>query len=206
MGKIPQGPRKETNRQEEHLGCIWMIQRACPPQRAASSLPHPTVLLLSQQASLVGVGWWAFWTACLAPGQALTSDHVGRLQGSQDWEGVEGDVLLPEPNEAVPPAFHRGAQLGGPLFHQVQRESSPPWCFQGNGLPFALLSFSPPLAQADSTPPNMAPFCLHPPARSVAVDSSVSSLPAILHRTLCFPQVQLRAILPASSSTSFLLE
>lgn len=143
MGKIPPGPRKETDRQEEHPGCIWMIQRACPTQRAASGLPHPTVLLLSQQASLVGVGWRAFWTACLAPGQALTSDHVGRLQGSQDWEGVEGGVLLPEPNEAVPPAFHPGGPAWGTLVSPGPEGEHPSMVLSGDWASFCSLGPSP---------------------------------------------------------------
>lgn len=155
----------------------------------------------------------------MAPGQGLTSDHVGRLQGSQSREGVEGTVLLPEANAAVSPAVRPGVLAWGTPACQVQWESIPPRCSQtrksGNRLPFALLVsafFSSPSAWPDSIPPNIAPFCPRPScldcySRLLAI---LSSLPATCHSAQDhqggFPEVQLQSILPASGPISLLLE
>ena len=101
--------------------------------------PPPTVPLLSQQASLVGVGWRAFWTACLALGRPSPLTMSAVCKAARIGRALKVVFSCRNQTKLCPLLSTRGAQLGGPLFHQVRRESIPPWCFQGKGLPFALL-------------------------------------------------------------------
>lgn len=87
----------------------------CPgPANKTALTTHPPLPHCSLNKPFSRGGLWgvACWTASLASRQGLTFDHIGSLQGSQEWEGVESVVLLPERKAAVPPALYLGLSLG----------------------------------------------------------------------------------------------
>lgn len=152
MEKTPRGPGRRCMDRKN----IWDTQRwstLCPgPAKRTAftfSIPLP-------HSSCNKPLWWGWGGGVLGsqPAQPLrrdlTCDHISRLQGCQERKGIEGAVLLQEPNAAVPPALCPGVLAWG----QVQRKRNPIWCSpprkSGNSFPLLLVNafFSPPFGLA----------------------------------------------------------